>query len=62
MLFVGYFEGLDSERGIAWRCADSLSLRHFLQLGASEAVPDHSTLSRTRASWTSSGSRTAQPT
>jgi transposase len=49
MLFVGYFEGLDSERGIAWRCADSLSLRHFLQLGASEAVPDHSTLSRTRA-------------
>jgi transposase len=49
MLFVGYFEGLDSERGIAWRCADSLSLRQFLQLGASEAVPDHSTLSRTRA-------------
>jgi transposase len=49
MLFVGYFEGLDSERGIAWRCADSLSLRHFLQLGASEAVPDHSTLARTRA-------------
>jgi transposase len=49
MLFVGYFEGLDSERGIAWRCADSLSLRQFLKLGASEAVPDHSTLSRTRA-------------
>ncbi len=49
MLFVGYFEGLDSERGIAWRCADSLSLRQFLQLGASEAVPDHSTLARTRA-------------
>src|SRR5918999_2982739 len=49
MLFVGYFEGLDSGRGIAWRCADSLSLRQFLQLGASEAVPDHSTLSRTRA-------------
>jgi transposase len=49
MLFVGYFEGLDSERGIAWRCADSLSLRQFLKLGTSEAVPDHSTLSRTRA-------------
>jgi transposase len=49
MLVVGYFEGLESERGIAWRCADSLSLRQFLKLGASEAVPDHSTLSRTRA-------------
>jgi transposase len=49
MLFVGYFEGLESERGIAWRCADSLSLRQFLKLGTSEAVPDHSTLSRTRA-------------
>jgi transposase len=49
MLFVGYFEGLESERGIAWRCADSLSLRQFLKLGTREAVPDHSTLSRTRA-------------
>ena len=49
MLLIGYFEGLDSERGIAWRCADSLSLRHFLKLGAREAVSDHSTLSRTRA-------------
>jgi transposase len=49
MLFVGYFEGLESERGIAWRCADSLSLRQFLKLGTSAAVPDHSTLSRTRA-------------
>ena len=49
MLFVGYFEGLDSERGIAWRCTDSLSLRRFLKLGPGEAVPDHSTLSRTRA-------------
>jgi transposase len=49
MLFVGYFEGLESERGIAWRCADSLSLRRFLKLGTSAAVPDHSTLSRTRA-------------
>jgi transposase len=49
MLLVGYFEGLESERGIAWRCADSLSLRQFLKLGTSEAVPDHSTLARTRA-------------
>ncbi len=49
MLFVGYFEGLDSERGIAWRCADSLSLRQFLKLGPREAVPDHSTLSRCRS-------------
>jgi transposase len=49
MLFVGYFEGLESERGIAWRCADSLSLRRFLKLGTRAAVPDHSTLSRTRA-------------
>jgi transposase len=49
MLFVGYFEGLDSERGIAWRCADSLSLQRFLKLGPGAAVPDHSTLSRTRA-------------
>jgi transposase len=49
MLFVGYFEGLDSERGIAWRCADSLSLRRFLKLGPGEAAPDHSTLSRTRS-------------
>ena len=49
MLFVGYFEGLESERGIAWRCADSLSLRRFLKLGTCVAVPDHSTLSRTRA-------------
>ncbi len=48
MLFVGYFEGLASERGIAWRCADSLSLRPFLKLGPGAAVPDHSTLSRCR--------------
>jgi transposase len=49
MLFVGYFEGLESERGIASRCANSLSLRQFLKVGASKAAPDHSTLSRTRA-------------
>jgi transposase len=48
MLLVGYFEGIDAERGIAWRCADSLSLREFLGLGLSAGVPDHSTVSRTR--------------
>lgn len=42
MLLVGYFEGIDSERGLEWRCADSLSLREFLQLGECERVPDHS--------------------
>lgn len=48
MLLVGYFEGLDSERGIAWRCADSLALRSFLGLTLSEIPADHSTVSRTR--------------
>lgn len=48
MLLVGYFEGLHSERGIAWRCTDSLSLREFLLLSSREAVPDHSWLSKTR--------------
>ena len=48
MLLVGYMEGIDSERGIAWRVADSLSLREFLGLGLSEQTPDHSTVSRTR--------------
>ena len=48
LLFIGYFEGLSSERGIAWRVSDSLSLRSFLDLAVTEAVPDHSTLSRTR--------------
>lgn len=47
-LFIGYFEGIDSERGIAWRLADSLSLRDFLGLPTGKAPPDHSTLSRTR--------------
>jgi transposase len=46
---VGYFEGIDSERGLEWRCADSLSLRAFLRLGLSEPVPDHSWLSKTRS-------------
>ena len=48
MLLIGYFEGIDSERGLEWRCADSLSLREFLRLGEREPVPDHSWLSRTR--------------
>lgn len=48
MLLIGYFEGIESERGICWRCADSLSLRVFLGLSLTEAVPDQSTLSRTR--------------
>jgi transposase len=48
LLMVGYFEGLDSERGIAWRATDSLSLRQFLGLQLNEAPPDHSTISRTR--------------
>ena len=48
LLFVGYFEGLDSERGIAWRAADSLTLRDFAGVPLDEAPPDHSTISRTR--------------
>jgi len=48
MLFVGYFEGLGSQRGIAWRCADSLSLRAFLGLGLTEGTPEHSSLTRVR--------------
>ena len=47
-LLIGFFEGLDSERGIAWRVADSLSLRKFLGYGIDEQTPDHSTISRTR--------------
>jgi transposase len=47
-LLVGYFEGIDPERGIAWRCADSKSLGLFLGLAVDEPVPDHSTISRTR--------------
>ena len=45
MLLIGYFEGIDSERGIAWRCADSLALRTFLGYTLSESTPDHSSLS-----------------
>src|SRR6476646_316674 len=47
-LLIGFFEGLDSERGIAWRTADSLSLRKFLGYALDEATPDHSRISRTR--------------
>src|SRR5262249_57455120 len=48
LLLLGYFEGLDSERGIAWRAADSLAVRSFVGLGLNTAAPDHSTISRTR--------------
>ena len=48
MHMVGYFEGICSERGIAWRCSDSMSLRDFLRLENREKVPDHSWLSKTR--------------
>ena len=48
MLFIGYFEGFDSERGIAWRVADSLALRRFLGYGLTDQTADHSTLSRNR--------------
>jgi len=48
MLLVGYFEGLDSQRGIAWRCSDSLSLRMFLGIPLGQSTPDHSTLTNTR--------------
>jgi transposase len=48
LLLIGYFEGLDAERAIAWRAADSFALREFLGLVLPEAPPDHSTISRTR--------------
>ena len=48
LLLVGYFEGIDSERGIAWRASDSLAVRSFLRLPVDEPTPDHSTISRTR--------------
>ncbi len=48
LLLLGYFEGLDSERGIAWRAADSLAVRSFVGLGLEATAPDHSTISRTR--------------
>jgi len=48
LLLIGFFEGINSERGIAWRVADSLSLRQFLNYGLNEGTPDHVTISRTR--------------
>jgi transposase len=48
LLLIGYFEGIDSERGIAWRAGDSLGLREFLGIGLDEETPNHSTISRTR--------------
>jgi transposase len=48
LLLVGYFEGIDAERGIAWRAADSLAVRGFVRLALHEAAPDHTTISRTR--------------
>jgi len=49
MHLVGYFEGIGSERGLSWRCSDSLSLRDFLRLESRDRVPDHSWLSKTRS-------------
>ena len=48
MLLIGYFEGIDSERGIAWRVADSLALRRFLGHSLTDSTADHSTISRNR--------------
>lgn len=48
MLLIGYFEGIGTQRGIAWRCSDSLSLRDFLGLTPTQATPDHSSLTRIR--------------
>ena len=48
MLLIGYFEGLESQRGIAWRCADSNSLKSFLGFGLTETTPDHSSLTNIR--------------
>jgi transposase len=48
LLLIGYFEGIDSERGIAWRAADSLVLCEFLGVDLADASPDHSTIARTR--------------
>jgi len=48
LLLVGYFEGIDSERGISWRAGDSLSIREFVGIPLHEGAPDHTTISRTR--------------
>jgi len=52
MMYLGYFEGIDSQRGIAWRCEDSLSVRRFLGYQQHEETPDHSSLSRIPAGLT----------
>ena len=57
IMMIGFFEGLDSERGIAWRLADSLTLRQFLSIGLDEQTPDHVTISRT---WRLIGAATHQ--
>ena len=57
MLLVGYFEGIDSQRGIAWRCSDSLSLRRFLQVPLDARTPDHSSLTRVRDRLAAGGPR-----
>src|ERR1035438_8046946 len=49
MLLIGYFQGIDSERGIAWQCADCFSLRAFLDIPFHKTTPDHSTLSVIRS-------------
>src|SRR6266581_8680443 len=56
LLLIGYFEGIDSERGIAWRAANSFALRDFLGVGLEAAPPDHSTIARTLVS---SGARSS---
>jgi len=48
LLLVGYFEGIDSERGISWRAGDSLSIREFVGIPLNQGGPDHTTISRTR--------------
>jgi transposase len=48
LMLLGYFEGLGSERSMAWRASDSLAIRSFLGLALDDAAPDHSTISRTR--------------
>jgi transposase len=63
MPFVRYFEGIDSQRRIAWRCSDSMSLRSFLGLAPTQATPDHSSLTNIRQrlsrSWSSRCSRSS---
>ena len=48
LLLVGYFEGMDSERGMAWRAGDSLSIRELVGIPLNEGAPDHTTIARTR--------------